>query len=66
MKPSEPVLLKFFTIVLTTFTLNTLVQAAEYDGVIEPYMVMKLGSGVYYYTITAGQFSETKKMLLMK
>jgi len=26
----------------------------------------KFASGVYYYTLTAGEFTSTKKMLLMK
>ena len=47
MKPSKTFFLRFLTIVLTTFTFNALAQAAEFDGVIEPYMVVKVGSGVY-------------------
>jgi len=33
--------------------------SVEFDG-------SKLSSGVYFYTITAGQFSQTKKMILAK
>ncbi|MEK7263515.1 MAG: T9SS type A sorting domain-containing protein, partial [Bacteroidota bacterium] len=45
----------------------TLVNGVKQAGYYEvPFDARKLASGVYIYKLTAGNFSETKKMLLMK
>lgn len=45
----------------------TLVNAKQNAGDhVVSFDASKLGSGVYYYRITAGQYTATKKMLLMK
>jgi len=40
-------LLKFFIIVAVAIGIPIVTEAAEFDGVIEPYMTVKVGSGVY-------------------
>jgi RND family efflux transporter MFP subunit len=47
MKSPWILLLKFFIIVAVAIGIPIVTEAAEFDGVIEPYMVVKVGSGVY-------------------
>ena len=39
------------------------VQGGRYDAV---WNASEFPSGVYYYKLTAGEYSETKKMILVK
>jgi len=43
--------------------LNSYIKAGSYNA---PFNGTNLSSGVYYYRLTSGQFSETKKMMLVK
>jgi hypothetical protein len=57
--------LKIYNVIgsLVTTLINDYRAAGIYE---EVYMPGSLPSGIYYYTLKAGSFSETKKMLFLK
>mgnify|MGYP000541183107 CR=1 FL=1 len=62
---NEKVILKVYNILgkeITTL-LNQEMQAGAYQI---PFNASSLTSGIYYYRLTAGKFSETKKMIMIK
>ncbi len=48
---------------LTTVLLNSVLEAGEYET---EFNASQLSSGIYFYTITAGNFVNTKKLMLLK